>query len=92
MLNSNAKIHDISSDPLTSDAASENLETVFLSHICRQKVPLTVFLVNGVKLQGSITDIDDATVLLSRDGHDQLVYRHAISTIMPVDPVVFANA
>jgi host factor-I protein len=50
-------------------------------------MPLTVFLVNGVKLQGSVTWVDNTSLLLSRDGHSQLVYKHAISTIMPNSPV-----
>ena len=55
-------------------------------------MPLTIFLVNGVKLQGSITWIDVNSMLLSRDGHSQLVYKHAISTIMPNSPVEITEA
>ena len=53
----------------------------------RHKMPVTMFLVKGVKLQGIITWFDNFSVLLRRDGHSQLVYKHAISTIMPVTPV-----
>lgn len=74
---------------------SENavsLETSFLEHICKNKMPLTVFLVNGVKLQGAVTWVDETSLLLSREGHSQLVYKHAISTIMPNSPVeIFEN-
>ena len=49
--------------------------------------PLTIFLVNGVKLQGVVTWFDNFCVLLRRDGQSQLVYKHAISTIMPAQPV-----
>ncbi|CAI8395423.1 MAG: RNA chaperone Hfq [PS1 clade bacterium] len=73
-------------------SSTSNLEEAFLSHVCEQKVPLTIFLVNGVKLQGSITWIDVNSMLLSRDGHSQLVYKHAISTIMPNNPVEIAEA
>ncbi|MEE8333185.1 MAG: RNA chaperone Hfq, partial [Alphaproteobacteria bacterium] len=53
----------------------------------KNKAPVTVFLVNGVKLQGIITWFDNFCVLLRRDGHSQLVYKHAISTVMPVAPI-----
>ncbi|MDD3370304.1 MAG: RNA chaperone Hfq [Alphaproteobacteria bacterium] len=61
----------------------ENLQDEFLSHLCKHKGPATIFLVNGVKLQGVITAFNDMTVLLRREAHEQLVYKHAISTIMP---------
>lgn len=66
--------------------ARQNLQDVFLNHIRKQKVPVTVFLVNGVKLQGVITWFDNFCVLLRRDGQSQLVYKHAISTVMPAQP------
>ena len=66
---------------------SQNLQDQFLNYVRKNKVPLTVFLVNGVKLQGVITWFDNFCVLLRRDGHSQLVYKHAISTIMPGGPV-----
>ena len=63
------------------------LQEVFLKHLQDRNVPVTVFLVNGVKLQGVVTWFDNFCVLLRRDGHSQLVYKHAISTIMPGHPV-----
>ena len=65
----------------------QNVQDVFLNYIRKQKTPVTVFLVNGVKLQGIVTWFDNFSVLLRRDGHTQLVYKHAISTIMPSTPV-----
>lgn len=65
----------------------QNLQDTFLNHVRKSKIPLTVFLVNGVKLQGVISWFDNFCVLLRRDGHSQLVYKHAISTIMPGGPV-----
>ncbi len=65
----------------------QNLQDVFLNAVRKSKTPLTVFLVNGVKLQGVITWFDNFCVLLRREGHSQLVYKHAISTIMPLNPV-----
>jgi host factor-I protein len=64
-----------------------NLQDTFLNHVRKNKTPLTVFLINGVKLQGVITWFDNFCVLLRRDGHSQLVYKHAISTVMPGGPV-----
>jgi host factor-I protein len=66
---------------------NQNVQDVFLNHIRKNKTPVTVFLVNGVKLQGVITWFDNFCVLLRRDGHSQLVYKHAISTVMPVGPI-----
>ena len=70
-----------------SSEKMHNLQDVFLNHVRKQKTSVTVFLVNGVKLQGIITWFDNFCLLLRRDGHSQLVYKHAISTIMPVTPV-----
>jgi host factor-I protein len=66
---------------------SQNVQDVFLNYIRKQKTSVTIFLVNGVKLQGIVTWFDNFSVLLRRDGHTQLVYKHAISTIMPSSPV-----
>jgi len=65
---------------------SQNVQDVFLNHIRKNKVPVTIFLVNGVKLQGIVTWFDNFSVLLRRDAHPQLVYKHAISTVMPTVP------
>jgi len=61
----------------------QNLQDVFLNHVRKNKVPVTVFLINGVKLQGNISSFDNFCLLLRRDGHVQLVYKHAVSTVMP---------
>src|SRR3954447_4419014 len=66
---------------------AQNLQDTFLNHVRKNKTPLTIFLVNGVKLQGVVTWFDNFCVLLRRDGHSQLVYKHAISTIMPGHPI-----
>ena len=66
---------------------AQNVQDVFLNHLRKNKTPVTIFLVNGVKLQGIVTWFDNFSVLLRRDGHSQLVYKHAISTIMPGQPV-----
>tara|TARA_R110002020_G_scaffold15611_66_gene55964 strand:+ start:1174 stop:1422 length:249 start_codon:yes stop_codon:yes gene_type:complete len=66
---------------------TQNLQDTFLNYCRKNKTPLTIFLVNGVKLQGVVTWFDNFCVLLRRDGHSQLVYKHAISTVMPNQPV-----
>lgn len=65
----------------------QNLQDAFLNSVRKARTPLTIFLVNGVKLQGIVTWFDNFCVLLRRDGQVQLVYKHAISTIMPSEPV-----
>lgn len=65
----------------------QNLQDVFLNHVRKDRVPVTIFLVNGVKLQGVVTWFDNFCVLLKREGQVQLVYKHAISTVMPSQPV-----
>ena len=64
-----------------------NLQDLFLNSLRRSKTPVTMFLVKGVKLQGIITWFDNFSVLLRRDGQAQLIYKHAISTIMPSQPI-----
>lgn len=66
---------------------THNLQDVFLNQVRKQHVPVTIFLVNGVKLQGVITWFDNYSMLLKRDGHIQLIYKHAVSTIMPSTPL-----
>ncbi len=75
------------SDKAKASDKANNLQDVFLNAVRKQKIPVTMFLVNGVKLQGVITWFDNFSVLLRRDGHSQLVYKHAISTVMPAAPV-----
>jgi len=67
-----------------------NLQDVFLNTLRKSKTPVTMFLVKGVKLQGIITWFDNFSVLLRRDGQTQLVYKHAISTVMPAHSVDLA--
>ena len=71
----------------TTADKKQNLQDTFLNSVRRSKTPLTIFLVNGVKLQGVVSWFDNFCVLLRRDGQSQLVYKHAISTIMPSQPV-----
>ena len=66
---------------------TQNVQDVFLNYVRKNKVAVTVFLVNGVKLQGNISWFDNFCILLRRDSQSQLVYKHAISTVMPSDPI-----
>lgn len=75
-----------------SGEKKQNLQDAFLNSVRKSKTPLTIFLVNGVKLQGVVTWFDNFCVLLRRDGQVQLVYKHAISTIMPSVPVQLFDA
>ena len=72
---------------MAQDNKKQNLQDTFLNSVRKSKTPLTIYLVNGVKLQGVVAWFDNFCVLLRRDGQAQLVYKHAISTIMPSQPV-----
>ena len=64
-----------------------NLQDIFLSAARRGEVPLTVFLVNGFQMRGTITGFDCFVVILDSEGRQQVIYKHAISTIAPLRPV-----
>jgi host factor-I protein len=76
------------SKPASGNAGKgQNLQDQFLNHLRKNKTPVTMFLVKGVKLQGIVTWFDNFSILLRRDGQSQLVYKHAVSTIMPGQPI-----
>ncbi len=64
------------------------LQDAFINTVRKEKVGVTIFLVNGVKLSGAVTWFDRYSLLLKRDQQVQLVYKHAISTIMPSEPIM----
>ena len=66
---------------------SQNVQDVFLNHVLKNNTPVTIFLVNGVRLQRVITWFDNFCVVLQRDAHSQLVYKQEISTVMPGQPI-----
>ena len=74
-------------DAPPAPAKGQNLQDQFLNLLRKNKIPVTMFLVKGVKLQGIVTWFDNFSILLRRDGQSQLVYKHAVSTIMPSQPV-----
>ena len=73
--------------PVQASGKPQNLQDLFLNLLRKNKTPVTMFLVKGVKLQGIVTWFDNFSILLRRDGQSQLVYKHAISTIMPSQPL-----
>jgi host factor-I protein len=68
-------------------SARPHLQDAFLTHLNEKKVPVTVYLLNGIKLQGFIDWFDRFSVVLHRDGRSQLVYKSTISTIVPMTAV-----
>lgn len=64
-----------------------NLQDIFLTKVRKQSLPVTVFLMNGFQLRGSVTGFDSFVVVLDTDGKQQVIYKHAISTIIPIHPV-----
>jgi len=73
-------------------AKSVNLQDVFLNQARQAKQQLTVFLMNGFQLKGVVTGFDSFTVVLDSEGKQQLIYKHAISTIIPTKPICFREA
>lgn len=69
--------------------AAVSLQDFFLNQLRKDNVPVTVYLVNGFQLRGIVKSFDNFTVLLDSDGRQQLVYKHALSTITPVRPVTY---
>lgn len=66
---------------------TQNLQDAFLNQVRKDKVSLTVFLMNGFQMHGIVRGFDGFTVLLDTDGKQQLIYKHAISTVIPPKPV-----
>ena len=64
-----------------------NLQDAFLNQVRKENIPVTIFLINGFQLKGMVKGFDNFTVILESDGKQQMVYKHAISTITPIRPV-----
>ena len=64
-----------------------NLQEAILQEVCRDKVPITLFLMNGFQLRGTIAGFDSFVVVLISDGKQQMIYKHAISTLAPMKPI-----
>ena len=66
---------------------TQNLQDAFLNYIQREKIPVTLFLMNGFQLRGVVRSFDSFVVLIAADGRQQMIYKHAISTVAPARPV-----
>ena len=64
-----------------------NLQEAILKEVCRDRVPVTMFLMNGFQLRGFVTGFDSFVVVLVSDGKQQMIYKHAISTLVPIKPL-----
>ena len=70
---------------------STNLQDVFLNQARKDRTPLTIFLVNGYQVRGTVRGFDNYTVILDSEGKQQMIYKHAISTISPLVPIRFVT-
>ena len=73
----------------SKSSKSINLQDVFLNHMRKENIPVTIFITNGVQVKGFVKGFDSFTVILETDGKQQLIYKHAISTVAPGRPVNF---
>lgn len=67
-----------------------NLQDVFLNQVRKEHITITIYLVNGFQLKGMVRGFDNYTIVLDNDGKQQLVYKHAVSTIIPMKPINFS--
>jgi len=70
---------------------ANNLQDIFLNGARKNKIPLTLYLINGFQLKGNVTGFDNFTVVLNCDGKQMMVYKHAISTISPLKPILVSS-
>ena len=70
-------------------ANTENLQDLILNEVRKEHVPVTLFLMNGFQMKGIVTGFDSFIVVLSSEGKQQMIYKHAISTLVPLQPVRF---
>ena len=68
-------------------ANTENLQDLILNEVRKEHIPVTMFLMNGFQMKGIITGFDSFIVVLSSEGKQQMIYKHAISTLVPLQPV-----
>ncbi len=71
--------------------AATNLQDVFLNQVRKDRTPITVFLINGYQIRGVVKGFDSYTIIMDSDGKQQMIYKHAISTISPLSPVKFTT-
>lgn len=75
---------------MTTTKSTINLQDAFLNQVRKENIPVTVYLVNGFQLKGLVRGFDNFTVILEQEGKQQMVYKHAISTVAPIKPVHFS--
>lgn len=68
-----------------------NLQDLFLNQARKEKMPVTVFLMNGFQIKGYVRGFDNFTVILDSDGRQQMIYKHALSTVVPLRPLNFTE-
>ncbi len=68
---------------------TQNFQDLFLNQVRKEKLAVTMFLMNGFQLRGIIRGFDGFTVILDSDGKQQMIYKHAISTVVPLRPIAF---
>ncbi|MFL0268301.1 RNA chaperone Hfq [Candidatus Clostridium radicumherbarum] len=71
---------------------ANNLQDIFLNGARKNKIPVTIYLTNGFQIRGSVKGFDSFTVVLDCDGRQMLIYKHAVSTITPLKPILFNNS
>ncbi len=71
---------------------TQNLQDLFLNQARKDRLAVTMFLMNGFQLRGIIRGFDGFTVILDSDGKQQMIYKHAISTVVPVRPIALEGA
>jgi host factor-I protein len=69
--------------------SSNNLQDIFLNGARKNRIPVTIYLTNGFQIKGNVRGFDSFTVVLDCDGRQMMVYKHAISTITPLKPILF---
>ena len=73
-------------------ANTENLQDLILNEVRKEHIPVTLFLMNGFQMKGIVTGFDSFIVVLNTEGKQQMIYKHAISTLVPIQPVRFPTA
>ncbi|MEA4826924.1 RNA chaperone Hfq [Clostridium sp. JNZ J1-5] len=70
---------------------SNNLQDLFLNNARRNKIPVIIYLTNGFQLKGNVKGFDNFTVILDNEGKQMMIYKHAVSTIVPAKPILFTQ-
>lgn len=74
---------------MNNNKTTNNLQDIFLNNARKNKIPVTIHLTNGFQLRGNVKGFDSFTIILDNDGKQMMVYKHAVSTITPLKPILF---